>query len=245
MHLFSLTSLATGRAIPRLMLAACCVVLAACSGGGSHPPAVDRIAAVQAAIPSMERARAALSASLNSALSAAAAVDERDVDGAAGNRSAMRTHALAKPVNPTRIDLVVQSTTSAAASYAAAVEVLAGAAERAVLTDPQRGALDGVVAAARAESSTSAELAAVLTATWPAYGALVKQQAKWLTRARAGWYRNTKEAADAYAVLTSAARPAVTTARPKLEGAAGVRAQATAVYAQAVASYRLAVADLP
>jgi hypothetical protein len=216
------------------------VVLAACSPGGSHDngPSDNGVAAVEAAVPALERSRSASAGQLDTVLQSAAAIDARDAAGVKGDRSGMRQLVQAHPFTATQLATVVAALPSGAQSYVNAAEVLAGAATRADLPAAQRTALTAVVQAARGEAAAGKELARVEAYFWPRYARMAELQATWLTRARAGWYRDAKESADAYAVLTAQARPPLEGARSRLSTAATARARATAAYAAAVTAFR-------
>lgn len=226
----------------RFLLVISVAALPACAGS-AHPRATSTAVtgAVEAAIPSLERARAASTQSLDLLLQTAAVIDEKDADGAAGDRTAMQQHARAHPLDSATVRATGVGLSSGAASYAQAVEVLADAAQRSQLSAAQESALDGVVRAARTEAAACAALAKVAESSWASYRSLAQLQSKWLTRARAGWYRDRKEGADAYAVLTSGVRPTVTAARPKLAAAANERAAAAELYASAVRALRVSI----
>jgi hypothetical protein len=196
------------------------------------------VLAVERAIPALENARTAVGGELDALLTAAAAIDARDALGAKGDRSGMRQLVSAHPFSVPQLNAAAIAAPHGAQSYTEAAQVLAGAAAKAELPTAQEAALTQVVEAARNEAAADTELARVAGAFWPRYGSLANLQLKWLKRARAGWYRNTKESADAYAVLTAQARPTVETARPRLEAAATARQQATAAYAAAVSAFR-------
>jgi len=216
------------------------LALVGCSSG--HPEARPTAnSAIEAAIPSLERARLASADSLDLVLKTAAVIDQKDADGAAGDRPAMQAEARAHPLGAESLRAAGIGLRSGAASYAASVEVLSDAARRSTLPRQQTQALDGLIAAARAEAKASTDLASLAEAVWPSYRSLAELQETWLTRARAGWYRDRKEAADAYAVLTSRVRPAVSVARPKFESAANLRAAASGAYATAVTAFRASV----
>ncbi|MDQ6650554.1 MAG: hypothetical protein M3Z02_10655, partial [Actinomycetota bacterium] len=61
-----------------------------------------------------------------------------------------------------------------------------------------------------------------------AYAGLDATVGTWLGRAVAGWYRSTKEAANAYAVLAGAGRGALDASRSSLAAADSARASAAA-----------------
>lgn len=189
----------------------------------------------------MEQARAATTASLDQLLATAAVIDQKDADGAAGDRSAMQRDARAHPLSSEQLRATGIGLRSGAQSYASAVEVLAAASARSQVPQVQRVALDEVVRAARAEATACSALARLAESVWPSYRTLAALQSKWLTRARAGWYRNRKEAAAAYAVLTSDVRPRVSAARPQLVAAADERALAQQAYATAVKQLRASI----
>lgn len=225
----------------RLLLVGTALLAGGCSSRGSEPlPSVEG-SAVEAAIPSMERARTAAVGALDLLLKTADAIDTKDADGAAGDRTAMHRHARAHPLPADALRAVGTGLRSGAASYAEAVEVLSSAAARSRLPAAQSTALTGLITAARGEAAACSALAAIAEQVWPSYRTLAKLEATWLTRARAGWYRDRAEAADAYAVLTSSVRPAVTAARPRLVSAANERALAAQDYGAAVTAFRASV----
>jgi hypothetical protein len=222
------------------LLALLVAVLASCSPGSTRHDVTDvdgGVAAVEAAIPALERARTASAQELDLVLSAAAAVDARDEVGVRGDRTAMRRLVQDKPFSDAQVDAVAKDLLATAQRYVTAADALSAAAAAATLPAAQQRALGEVAKAARAEAVAGKELAKYAGYYWPRYSRLGLLQQKWLTRARGGWYRNQKESADAYVVLTSEARPFVEDARPKVAAAAATRSRAAAGYASAVTAY--------
>ena len=198
------------------------------------------MAAVEAAVPSLERARAAVSSELDAVLKVAAQIDARDELGVKGDRNGMHTLVRSKPFDAAHIDAVAAATTSGAASYAESVEVLSAAASKAQLPGGQKAALTSVVQAARAEALAAKSLSALVAHDWPQFSKLGELELTWLMRARSGWYRNQSESANAYAVLTARVRPRLEQARPQLAQAADARQQAAERYRTAVTAFRAA-----
>ena len=220
------------------------LLLSGCQSGGHRSQRGGNgdggVAAVEAAVPSLERARAAVTSELDAVLKAAAQIDARDAAGARGDRDTMHTLVRANPFDDTHISAVAAATTSGAASYVASVDVLSAAAAKAQLPSSQKAALTSVVDAARADAAAAQSLSALVAHNWPQFNALGALELKWLMRARSGWYRNQSESANAYAVLTARVRPRIENARPALAHAADRRQQAADRYRAAVAAFRAA-----
>jgi len=96
----------------------------------------------------------------------------------------------------------------------------------------------------RAEVSTTRALAASVRTALPAYAEMGVQLDEWLRRARAGWYRNRTEAANAYAVLISPGRPRLEAARVGVTAADGKRVATVARTTTAIGLARRALSPL-
>jgi len=102
-------------------------------------------------------------------------------------------------------------------AYGRSAGELAAAATAATSLDgTQRAAVQEVVTAAKAEAAAADAFRLAAKTGWPAYTALDEAQATWLTRASSGWYRSTREAADAYTVFVQDQQTALTQARTLL-----------------------------
>ena len=109
------------------------------------------------------------------------------------------------------LPLRVKAYTTAAAELAAATKAATS------LDDPQRAAMDEVVAGGRAEAMAADAFRVAGKTAWPSYDVLNDVQSLWLDRVLAGWYRDQQEAANAYAVLGADNRPKLERARTLLQ----------------------------
>ena len=93
-------------------------------------------------------------------------------------------------------------------TYERAVAALS-AADAPGLTGDQQAALRDSVQAGRDELTELKRYAAAVTSVWTRYEKLDSDQKTWVARAYNGWYRTTKESADAYVVMTERSRLAL------------------------------------
>ena len=108
---------------------------------------------------------------------------------------------------------------AALSAYRQALAELTGAAEVAPLDRTQRGLLAALGTTGSAEIAAGDRLRTTGNGAWAGYGRLDRLSRTWLERSTAGWYRDTKEAAAAYAVLVTDLRPALERAREALRTA--------------------------
>jgi hypothetical protein len=171
-------------------------------------------------------------------------LDEGDALAAAGNAAGLapvrdRTHGTVA-----RATAAVARLPESTRAYADALDGLATAAQGAGLTSGQRQALVGVVVRGADERRALEAFLASVNGAWPAYLGLDTVEATWATRAGAGWYRSTQEAANAYAVLGGNARAALGAARPALAQADAARVSAGTAMTDALRTARAATSDL-
>ncbi len=150
-------------------------------------------------------------------VAAALALDAADEACATGERPPARTaRARARDAVP-KARAALAALPARLAAYDKGVAELAAAATAATsLSSGQRAAVEQVVTAAKAEAAAADAFRVAGKTAWPAYTALDEVQATWLNRSSAGWYRSTKEAADAYAVFIQDQQAALTQARTLL-----------------------------
>ena len=236
-------------ALLALLLVAGVAGSAACSDGGSPRPGPtitedNGVAALGDAIKGLNTARAAVLSDTNAITSGANALDAGDARAAEGDRAGMGELR-------TRIDsghhLAVTGIRRAPqrlATYDQALNALFAAAKAEALNATQRAAVEDVVTKGRAEHKAMTDFARVATGIWPSYGKLYEAGSTWYTRARGGWYRSTKESADAYAVMVSADRPALDRARSLLQTSDAARVRAVSRMSAAITAARTALVDL-
>jgi hypothetical protein len=237
------------RAVTLALLSALALGAGACNDGGDPKPRPtitedNGVAALGAAIDAVNSSRKALLADTNVVVSAARSFDAGDAAAAVGDRSGMQ--ALRKDIEGghSKANPAVMRLTARAAAYDKALTALEAAAPAPALDDAQRASITAVVEAGRAEHAAMAAFATVTTRVWPTYRALHDDGTTWFTRARAGWYRNTQESANAYAVLVSDDRPALERARTALQKADADRARTAAATSRAITAARTALVDL-
>lgn len=189
--------------------------------------------ALDAAIGSLSAARGALLADASTTTAGAAALDA--VDAAAASGSAEDTRVALAAVPPGSGEAAARLTDRVTA-YARSLVGVEDASMDPALPAELREALTALVPAGRAEVATAARLAAVtgVGRRWEPYVELAAAADTWLVRRSAGWYRDQQEAAAAYAVLTAAPRPALTTLRRDLAEADAAQAEASATAGAAV-----------
>ena len=237
------------RAVTLALFAALAVSAGGCSDGGDPRPGPtitedNGVAALGAAINGLNTSRKALLADTNLVVSAAKSFDAGDAAAAVGDRAGMQ--ALRKDIDNrhTKANAAVTRLSARVAAYEKALTALEAAAPARALDDDQRSAITEVVRTGRAEHVAMAAFAAVIKRVWPTYRVLHDDGTTWFTRARAGWYRNSQESANAYAVLVSDDRPALERARTALQKADADRARAAAATSRAITAARTALVDL-
>jgi hypothetical protein len=180
-------------------------------------PADDGLARLDAAVAAVDRGRSAVLDVPSTAVPVLTAYDDADAAAAAGDREAA---AAARATAQAGRDAAQAALADLPARLAAYREALAEleAATRAArpLDSVQRTALATVAAGGRNEAAAVEQTGAAVQAALPAYDALSAALGTWLERARAGWYRSTREAAGGYAVLAAPGRPALEQARAGL-----------------------------
>jgi hypothetical protein len=223
------------------------VLLLACDGptGTVEVPAgpsQPQLARLDAAVAEVNATRAAALAAPVTVTDAATALDGADEacltgqrDLAAEARSSAR--AAVAPVAggiaalPGQID-----------AYRTALDELATAAGS--LDGPQQAALAQAATAGAAEAAELIGFGAAAARIWPSYAALDDVQSAWLDRATAGWFRDQREAANAYLVLRKPVVPALEQARGQLARADADRRPATDRMRGALAAADRALAGL-
>lgn len=197
--------------------------------------------ALSKAIEGVNAARARLAADANAIGTAAAALDDLDDVAITGDRAAARARRGAAANAMPAAMRAARRLNADVAAYRTAAAALDRAPKEG-LDAPQRAALSDVVSAARAEQSQLRGYATVVASVWPRYEKLDENQRLWLTRASNGWYRDQRESAGAYAVLTD--RAALGTARRSLAAADARRLSAARRADTAIDTARGALASL-
>lgn len=212
-----------GLSVRRALLLLVALLSVSACGGSGDGRTTDGFARLDAATSGFDTSRKAAVASADSVVAAAVALDAADEVAGRGARSAakpLRVKARAA-VPPARAGLGALGAHLRA--YSAAVAELRAAAEQADLDDGQRRAVLAVADAGAAEAAVLETFRIVASRSWPAYAELDRDESTWLDRATAGWYRNEKESAGAYVVLTSSNRAALEGARTALADADAAR----------------------
>lgn len=221
-----------------------------CNGGDRGPrprPTIteDRgAAALDRAIDGLNAARSAVVSDASAVIAAARSLDAGDRAGAAGDRAEMQR--LRAQIDPRQAAArtAIRRLAARLEAYSASLDALDEASEAPVLDSTQRRAVTEVVRLGRLEHRALATFTRVTTGVWPSYLALYEDGSLWHTRSRAGWYRDTQEAANAYAVFVSDDRAALDRARRLLQQVDAERARAVAATATAIAAARTALVDL-
>jgi hypothetical protein len=238
----------------RLLLASLCAVvtasgLAGCDRGGSPTPRTSTVVApsldaLSDAIELVNQGRATVLERTRKVTAGLERRDAVDVLATAGNRSAVgqadpgADAAMLQALGALR-DLGV-----ALAAYQKGIDDLGRAATSPELTPEQRRPLGTVIATARAEISSTRQVAAVVRAAVPAYDALARHLDEWLRRAKAGWYRDQTESANAYTVLVGGTRQVIEVARARIAAADRARTAAAQQTVAALSAARTALSPL-
>lgn len=200
---------------------------------------LDRL---EAAIDDVNATRARLAQDANAISTAAAAIDAVDDVAITGDREATRPkRAAASRVMPPAMSAArrLNKDVRAYRDAITRLDKVPGTGLDAV----QRGAIDDVVRAVRAELVQLRGYATVVASVWPRYETLHENQGLWLMRASNGWYRDTQESAGAYAVL-SGSRAQLAQDRKSLAGADTKRLAAARAAGDAIDAARGALASL-
>ncbi len=189
----------------RVVAAVAAVALLAGCGGGSSPapsasPSVPE-GPLEAAVLVLNDARRELLLQTGRILRGARRLDYGDDLANRGEREALAkirpdVAAVAKAAGLALVPLA-----RAVTGLDTALNGLEAASSDDRLTAEQRAAVLEVVDAGRDELEASGELSRLASGLWPLYRKLDSAQSLWLSRARAGWYRNKPESAQAYAVM--------------------------------------------
>jgi len=235
--------------LPAVLVLAAVLGMAACSRGADPVPAPadptsSSLDALSAATDLVNQGRAT---ALERARKVTEGLERRDaVDGlaSAGDRSAVRSADDAADTAITMALGALDDLGPALAAYQRGIDDLGRAATSSDLSTEQRRLIGTVVAAVRAEISATRDLASAVRAGVPAYTALAGHLDEWIRRARAGWYRNETEAANAYAVLVGDTRAALDRVRAAVARADEARAAAGERTTEALRAARAALAPL-
>jgi hypothetical protein len=226
--------------------AATTLALTACqTGGGPREPRVVEetrfLDALSGAIDGVNATRARLAADANAISAAAAALDDVDDVAVDGNREAVRARRPKADRAMAKASPAARRLNKDVRAYRDAVTALDGAATEG-LDAAQQAAIDGVVAAARAELGRLRSYATVVASVWPRFEQLNETQKLWLARYSNGWYRDQREAAGAYVTMID--RTALARDRSSLARADARRLAAAKRASDAIAEARGALASL-
>jgi hypothetical protein len=199
------------------LLALLGALLAGCGAHApSRPGAGGGVAALDAALPPFSAARARLASLSTTVTAGATALDAADTACATGKAAAAGS-ARKKAAAPVRaVPAALRDLPPAVSAYRKALDALSAADSGADVDSDQHRALREVVARGRAEADAYDAFRAASERAWPRYRTLDAEQAAWFARASAGWYRTTRESADAYTVYVADDRAALVAARSAL-----------------------------
>lgn len=223
--------------------------LVGCNGDGAGPapttasagPSLDDLGA---AIDLVNDGRATVLERVRAVIGGLERRDAVDAVAADGDRTAARQLDEAADVVYARTAPALNDVGLAIEAFQSGLDDLARAAVSGELDTAQRRLLGTVVAEGRAEISRTRALAAAVRAALPTYDLLGADLDEWLRRARAGWYRTQREAADAYAVLTADVRDALLAGREGVNVADAARVDAVVRTTRALQVARRALAPL-
>jgi hypothetical protein len=228
------------RAAAALLLAVgAAAALGACSDGSRAPAPTDSLPALSDAIGRLNATRGALTGDAAAVARAAQLIDNADELGAKGDRSGLRAIDGGVAAATARADEAAREVRTEVTKYAAAIDAVRTAANSTTTLEPaQTAALLDVASKGAAEVAESVRFAQAVARAWPTYRALRDAESTWLTRAQGGWYRDTKEAADAYTVLTGDVRPDVNRQRAALQRADRARVRQSNAAGRAIRTAR-------
>jgi hypothetical protein len=219
-----------------------------CAGEGDTSPAptvaADGLRALDDAIAAINVSRRDLLADAAIVVGGASAVDAGDRAALAGDRTSAGAGRAAQDRAGAAATAAVRRLPTRVRGFETAVRALEAATRAPGLDDAQRDAVRAVARAARAELVASQGFTDAAVAGWPVYTAVDAHQRTWLTRARAGWYRNQQESGDAYAVLVADDRPRLDAARAALGSADAARTAAVGATSAAITAARQALRPL-
>lgn len=172
---------------------------------------------------------------------AARLLDAIDAVALRGDRATVRTERKNAAKKISLAKTLARRVARDVADYDKAVTAL-GKATGEGLTNAQRAAVEDVVDAGRAEVSELRRYAASVATDWPRYEELDEHESLWLARASNGWYRDQKESAGAYAVLSD--RQRLAKARSGYAAADARRVGAARAATRSIAAARAALASL-
>ena len=226
--------------------------LTACAGGATpaSPPS-DSSAETSAGLDELAKAIDLVNGGRRTTLSHVATViaglerrDDVDDLAAAGERSGARTADVAADAAYGKSLAALRDLGASLTSFQRGLDTLATAALSPELDAAQRRLLGTAVAHGRTEVSVTRDFAAAVRSAVPAYDALGARLDEWLRRARAGWYRDSTEAANAYVVLVGDVRAALESGRGALSRADAARTAAVAATTRSFTLARRALAPL-
>ncbi|HVF21226.1 MAG TPA: hypothetical protein VNA14_13435 [Mycobacteriales bacterium] len=214
-----------------LVVAVAVAALAACSGGPGSKAEPSTVVApsLDALSDAIELVNQGRATALDRARKLTSGLERRDAVDALATTGARSAAGQADPGADEAMTQAVRALDDlgpALEAYQRGIDDLGRAAASPELTTEQRRPLGTVIATARVEISATRALASAVRAGLPSYAALGGHLDEWLRRARAGWYRNEGEAANAYAVLVGDTRARLEQVRSAVSDADAARTTA-------------------
>lgn len=222
---------------------------AACSDGATPAPTesvqiAPSLDALDDAITAVNAGRAAVLRHVATVITALERRDELDDLAAAGERTSARSADPASDESYARVAASTRDLGPALEEFQRGLGQLAAAAASPELDTAQRRLLGTAIAHGRAEVAATRAFATQVRAALPAYDELGVRVDEWLRRARAGWYRDQQEAANAYVVLLGDVRERLEAARGAVAHADSARTRAVADTTRSFSLARRALAPL-
>ena len=207
-----------GRAVGGAITSIAAVLLVTSCGDGASAPQPGASAAnaqkssLDRAVQGINRTRDPLVSAMNAVIAAANHVDAVDSASATGDWKKARKARQANTVDAPRINDIVGRLPALLRAYSGALGALSTAAKGRDVPVRVSAAVNTVVRAGRAEVDADGVFVRGVADSWPAYAVLAGQQVLWYERASGDWYDGTKQAAQAYAVLTTPLRTTTSSA---------------------------------
>lgn len=199
------------------------LVLAACGGGEPQRPqgrSAMGFVELSAAMAGLNETRAAVLSAQDDLIDGVSGLDDVDEAASAGERAATRDAREAAAATSPKARRALAALPERLTAYRVALDRLVAAAKQVPALDANQ---QGLLGAVRTTSTMEAVVAEGLRTTgngaWASYSRLDAASKTWLERSTAGWYRDRKEAAAAFAVLSSDVRRPLAKAREALQRA--------------------------
>lgn len=190
----------------------------------------------------LSTARGALLRAVDDVQAGARALDATDAICVQGRGTAARTSQRAGKPAVTSAGAAVRELPRLVANYRASLTALDNA--KSVVSGAPLSALGDVVRDGGAEAAAVARFEGTVTSAWAQYTVLDHEEQLWIQRAVTPWYRNDKEAADAYAVLVAPYRRLLGVARTQMGAASREVMAPTSVQAATLAAADRALSSL-